>query len=86
MLACNVQDDICLSQIHILNLPCHFRLCRESNGVDFDDLLGLTVALLQGVPQVREQLQQRWRHVLVDEFQAGAPSRIGRDGAERTTD
>ncbi|GAX75618.1 hypothetical protein CEUSTIGMA_g3062.t1 [Chlamydomonas eustigma] len=55
------------------NLPNFFseytRLCRESNGLDFDDLLGVTVALLQKVPQAREELQQRWRHILVDEFQ-----------------
>ena len=48
------------------------RLCRESNGIDFDDLLGLTVALLQTVPQVRQELQRRWQHILVDEFQVGS--------------
>ncbi|KAG1669693.1 hypothetical protein FOA52_002077 [Chlamydomonas sp. UWO 241] len=45
------------------------RTCRDSNGVDLDDLLGLTVALLRHVPEVQARLQDRWRHVLVDEFQ-----------------
>lgn len=44
-------------------------MCAENNAVDFDDLLGLTVALLQQVPSVRQMLQDAWRHVLVDEFQ-----------------
>ena len=45
---------------------------RESNCVDFDDLLSLSVALLQQHPSVRDELQQQWRHVLVDEFQVSA--------------
>ncbi len=46
------------------------RTCRQSNGLDFDDILGLTVALLQQVPEVKEALQRQWAHILVDEFQA----------------
>ncbi len=52
-----------------LHLANPRRLCRESNGADFDDLLGLTVALLQRVPGPRAELQRQWRHVMVDEFQ-----------------
>jgi superfamily I DNA/RNA helicase len=37
--------------------------------LDFDDLLGACVALLERAPGVREELHRRWRHVLVDEFQ-----------------
>ena len=37
--------------------------------LDFDDLLGAAVALLERVPDVRAELNARWRHVLVDEFQ-----------------
>ena len=40
-----------------------------SNAVDFDDLLVYTAQLLEGNPEVREKYAQRFRHVLVDEFQ-----------------
>lgn len=40
-----------------------------SNAVDFDDLLMLTVNLLEENPRVREQYGRRFKHVLVDEFQ-----------------
>lgn len=44
------------------------RLAR-SNAVDFDDLIGHTVALLQGFPQVAAKYRERFRHVLIDEYQ-----------------
>ena len=37
--------------------------------MDFDDLLGVTVTLLQKHPDVLEHYQRRFRHVLVDEYQ-----------------
>ena len=40
-----------------------------SNAVDFDDLLVYTAKLLEDVPSVRDKYAQRFRHVLVDEFQ-----------------
>ena len=40
-----------------------------SNAVDFDDILVYTARLLEDVPTVREKYAQRFRHVLVDEFQ-----------------
>ena len=42
---------------------------RVNQGVDFDDLLMLTVQLLQDFPEVRAAYQRRWPHILVDEFQ-----------------
>jgi|TARA_B110000977_G_scaffold106531_2_gene138830 DNA helicase-2/ATP-dependent DNA helicase PcrA len=42
---------------------------RSSNALDFDDLLSGAVALLQNSDEARQHYQQRWRHVLVDEFQ-----------------
>jgi DNA helicase II / ATP-dependent DNA helicase PcrA len=38
-------------------------------GVDFDDLLLLTVRLFEEVPEVLAWYRARWRHVLVDEYQ-----------------
>ena len=44
-------------------------LLRDSNAVDFDDLLLETVRLLVDNPQVRERYARRFEHILVDEFQ-----------------
>ena len=40
-----------------------------SNAVDFDDLLMLTVQVLERFPEARERWQQAFRYVLVDEYQ-----------------
>jgi DNA helicase-2/ATP-dependent DNA helicase PcrA len=40
-----------------------------SNAVDFDDILLYTARLLADNPSVRDKYAQRFRHVLVDEFQ-----------------
>ncbi|MGY4103012.1 DNA helicase PcrA [Nocardia sp. R16R-3T] len=45
------------------------RRLRSANALDFDDLIGETVALLQNHPQVAEYYRRRFRHVLVDEYQ-----------------
>lgn len=42
---------------------------RRLGAVDFDDLLTLTVRLFDTAPDVLERYQQRFEHVLVDEFQ-----------------
>lgn len=42
---------------------------RENNAVDFDDLLFLTVRLLQEKEDVREKYQSRFQYILVDEYQ-----------------
>ncbi|WFR72053.1 DNA helicase PcrA [Prescottella defluvii] len=42
---------------------------RAANALDFDDLIGETVSLLQQHPQVAEYYRRRFRHVLVDEYQ-----------------
>ncbi len=39
------------------------------NAVDFDDMLMLTVEVLERFPEARERWQRSFRHVLVDEYQ-----------------
>jgi ATP-dependent DNA helicase UvrD/PcrA len=41
----------------------------QSNAVDFDDLLLLTVDVLERFPEAREKWQKAFRYVLVDEYQ-----------------
>ncbi len=48
--------------------PYHERL-RASNALDFDDLLGETVRLFHEQPAVLARYQERYRYILVDEFQ-----------------
>ncbi|AYF73027.1 DNA helicase PcrA [Nocardia yunnanensis] len=45
------------------------RRLRAANALDFDDLIGETVSILQRHPQVAEYYRRRFRHVLVDEYQ-----------------
>src|SRR5881628_1702934 len=40
-----------------------------SNAVDFDDMLFLTVQLLENFPEAREKWQTAFRYILVDEYQ-----------------
>lgn len=42
---------------------------RNSNAVDFDDLLLWTVRLFEENPSIRDGYSKRFQHVLVDEFQ-----------------
>lgn len=42
---------------------------RESNALDFDDLIMRTVELFAGNPALTEHYHRRFRHVLVDEYQ-----------------
>ena len=42
---------------------------EEANALDFDDLLLTTLRLFEQVPEVLGYYQQRYQHVLVDEYQ-----------------
>ncbi|NLK42552.1 MAG: UvrD-helicase domain-containing protein [Planctomycetes bacterium] len=44
-------------------------LLRQNNAVDFDDLLLKTAFLLRDYPDVRMELSNRFRYLLVDEYQ-----------------
>ena len=45
------------------------RRLRAANALDFDDLIGETVGVLQTFPQIAQHYRRRFRHVLVDEYQ-----------------
>jgi DNA helicase II / ATP-dependent DNA helicase PcrA len=42
---------------------------HQSNALDFDDMLFLTVQVLERIPDAREHWQEAFRYVLVDEYQ-----------------
>ncbi|MBI3236468.1 MAG: UvrD-helicase domain-containing protein [Chlamydiales bacterium] len=54
-----------LKQIYAL----YQRKLKEYNALDFDDLLFLTVDLLQNFPEILEKYQSRWSFILIDEYQ-----------------
>src|SRR5690606_11438569 len=45
------------------------RLLRKANAIDFDDLLILPLRLFDAEPRLLERYQERYRHILVDEYQ-----------------
>lgn len=49
---------------------------RLANALDFDDLLIKTVRLLQRSPEVREKYNERYKYILVDEYQDTNPLQL----------
>ncbi|MGP6156723.1 MAG: DNA helicase PcrA [Vulcanimicrobiaceae bacterium] len=45
------------------------RRLRESNGLDFDDLIAKAIEVLETVDDVRTRYQNKFRYILVDEYQ-----------------
>ena len=42
---------------------------NNNNAIDFDDMLMLTVKLLEQNPEMSEKYYERFQHILVDEYQ-----------------
>ena len=42
---------------------------RTANALDFDDLIALTVRIFKNHPEVLDHYQDRWKYVLIDEYQ-----------------
>jgi DNA helicase-2/ATP-dependent DNA helicase PcrA len=49
--------------------PLYQEKLVRANAVDFDDLLMYTVDILTRYPEVKEKYQEKFRYILVDEFQ-----------------
>ncbi|MDT8300259.1 MAG: UvrD-helicase domain-containing protein [Sedimentisphaerales bacterium] len=54
-----------LSEIYL----CYQHILSERNGLDFDDLLMKTAFLLQNCPDVCRELGERFKFLLIDEYQ-----------------
>ncbi|PKL07773.1 MAG: AAA family ATPase [Spirochaetae bacterium HGW-Spirochaetae-7] len=42
---------------------------KAYNSVDFDDLIGLPIAVFEGFPEAREEYRDHYRYIMIDEFQ-----------------
>ncbi len=49
--------------------PLYEKALKDASALDFDDLIGKAVELLDKNPDVRKQWQDRFRYVLIDEYQ-----------------
>ena len=49
--------------------PEYQKSLKSYNAVDFDDLIMLVVRLFEEFPEVRERYQDRFRYIMVDEYQ-----------------
>ena len=47
----------------------YWQRCRQSNAMDFDDLLLNTFLLFQNQPEVKQKYADRFQYILVDEYQ-----------------
>lgn len=47
----------------------YLRLSAEQNVIDYDDQIYRAIELLEGRPNILEKLQERYQHIMIDEFQ-----------------
>lgn len=69
------EDDFRLKQVARV-YAAYQDLLRESNALDFDDLIMQTVLLLRNHEDVRTAYQRRFKYVLVDEYQDTNPAQF----------
>jgi len=49
--------------------PLYEKGLRDQQALDFDDLIGRTVSLLENNPEVRERWRRQFKYILIDEYQ-----------------
>lgn len=49
--------------------PIYESMLKQSSALDFDDLIGRTVALLQEQAEIRRKWQSQFKYVMIDEYQ-----------------
>jgi len=49
--------------------PLYQKILKDSGALDFDDLIGRTVHLLQTVPEIRAKWQKQFAYIMIDEYQ-----------------
>ena len=64
------QDDVQKKRSQVANIYNRYaESCRQANAMDFDDLLVQTYVLLKEHEDIRQKYVERYRYVLVDEYQ-----------------
>jgi DNA helicase II / ATP-dependent DNA helicase PcrA len=65
-----IAEGLSSEEHHIARVyPFYQRQLLKNGAVDFDDLLMHTATLLRSHPEVRQQLDERYRYLMVDEYQ-----------------
>ena len=49
--------------------PLYQQALKDAGALDFDDLIGRTVGMLENQPQIRAKWQQQFRYIMIDEYQ-----------------
>lgn len=49
--------------------PLYQKVLKDAGALDFDDLIGRTVYLLQTQKSIREKWQQQFKYIMIDEYQ-----------------
>lgn len=49
--------------------PIYERVLKEANALDFDDLIGRTVAMLSTYTELRDKWAQQFHYIMIDEYQ-----------------
>lgn len=49
--------------------PLYEKSLHDAAALDFDDLIGRTVSMLQTQPEIRKKWQQQFKYVMIDEYQ-----------------
>jgi len=56
--------------VHVADIySLYQRKLKQNQALDFDDILWMTVEMLQRFPEVRQRYQERLRYILIDEYQ-----------------
>ena len=55
----------CVSKVY----KAYQKILEKNNALDFDDLLSKTAFLLRDFPDIRKQLNERFKYLMVDEYQ-----------------
>ncbi len=73
MISCEEYEKSAQGDYRKLNISKIYKLYQQklfaANAVDFDDIIGLTVELFEQYPDVLDHYQNRFKYVLVDEYQ-----------------
>ena len=77
----NAKNDLLVSEIGLSSskspiekiaskiYPLYSKALMDASGLDFDDLILKTVTLFKNYPDVRQKWQNRFSHILIDEYQ-----------------